>query len=276
MLGARKGYLPRPVAFAAVLAACLPLTSAPALAGAAWDDIRAAVFADRPIADGQGIVWLKAPYRPEDQRAVPIGVDAAFADGRTVKTVTLIIDHNPMPVAAVFHFGAGRDRVALATKLRLNQESDVRAIVESNDGALYMVASLVKFAGGQAACAAPPSGDPVEVAANMGKMEMTEVAPGTAATLINHQVRLDIRHPNHTGMQMDQITLLYIPLRMVSRLEVRQGDEPVFEMDGSIALAENPQLDFDFKPNGAGNLKVLLKDSENTLWERTFPLRPGS
>ena len=47
--------------------------SAPALAGSAWDEIRAGVFGTRTIHPAGDLVALSAPTRPEDQRAVPIG-----------------------------------------------------------------------------------------------------------------------------------------------------------------------------------------------------------
>src|SRR4029078_5290379 len=42
-------------------------------------------------------VVLTAPNRPLDQRAVPIDVETRFADGRSVRSVTLIVDQNPTP-----------------------------------------------------------------------------------------------------------------------------------------------------------------------------------
>ncbi|MCP6082997.1 thiosulfate oxidation carrier complex protein SoxZ, partial [Klebsiella pneumoniae] len=36
---------------------------------------------------------------------------------------------------------------------------------------------------------------------------------------------LMIRHPNFSGLQRDQVTLLNIPAHFIDRLEVRQGDD---------------------------------------------------
>jgi sulfur-oxidizing protein SoxY len=244
-------------------------------AGSTFDDIKPAIFGERAILDGRTILSIKAPYRPEDIRAVPFEVEAGFKDGRTVKAVTLIVDNNPSPVAAAFKFGPGRANVGLAIKFRLNQQSDVRAVVEASDGTLYMTGQLVKFPGGQAACSAPPSTPPEESAANMGKMTLAEVAVGAVST-INQRVRLDLSHPNHTGMVLDQITLLYTPLKMVKELAVRQGDETVFEMEGSIALNENPTIEFDYRRTGAATLTVVARDTDDVAFERTFPLGPAS
>src|SRR4029079_17461871 len=74
-------------AVAAAVTAALALPGE-VLAGATWDGLKTEVYGARPILPGAGIVTLKAPSRPEDQRAVPISVDADFRDGRTVKAVT--------------------------------------------------------------------------------------------------------------------------------------------------------------------------------------------
>lgn len=268
-----RGHL---LAVAMVAAGCSALLSGGVAAGSTWDSLKPDVFGARKIDSGLGIVTIKAPIRPEDQRAVPVSIDARFADGRTVRSVTLVVDENPSPVAAVFNMGAGQRQAAIKTAIRLNQQTQVRAIVEADDGALYMSSQLVKFAGGQAACAAPPTGNPEEIAANMGKMQLADANEDGNATQIAHRVRLKISHPNHTGMALDQQTLLYIPLRMVTALEVRQGDAKLFDMTGSITLAENPVFEFPVDLKGEHLINVTLKDSDGAEWKKSLAVRAGS
>jgi sulfur-oxidizing protein SoxY len=250
--------------------------SAPAADASAWDEIRGSVYGTRTIADGHGIVSLTAPYRPEDMRKVPIGVTAAFKDGRTIKTVTFLIDENPTPVVAEFHMGAGRDSVAITSNFRVDRQSDVRAVVEASDGSLYMVSQLVKFAGGQASCSAPPQGNPAEIAANMGKMQFAQLpAEGIASPLLGLG-KLDVSHPNHTGMVMDQQTLLYTPIKMVSEITVKHRDELIFRTVGSIALSQDPSIVFDFKRANVQDLTVTMKDTDGGSWTHTFPVSPQS
>jgi sulfur-oxidizing protein SoxY len=259
-----------------VLAVLTIASAGPATAGSAWDELRPSIFGAKPVLDGRDLVAIKAPTRPEDLRAVPFDVETKFRDGRTVKAIHMIVDNNPAPVVAQFKFGPGRERVALQIKFRLNQQSDVRAIVEASDGQLYMTQQLVKFAGGQAACAAPPSTPPDEIAANMGKMRLADVPPAIAVSQAFPRVRLDIAHPNHTGMVLDQQTLLYTPLKMVNQLTVRQGEETVFEMEGSIGLNENPTIEFDYRQNGAGQLAVSMTDTDGAAFQKVFPIGPNS
>ncbi len=260
----------------AVFGGFAALAAGPAAAGNAWEEIRGSVFGSTPIEDGRGVVTLGAPGRPDDMRAVPISVDAAFADGRSIKTVTFLIDENPMPVVAVFHMGQKRDRVSIKSNFRVDRQSDVRAVIEASDGKLYMVSQLVKFAGGQSSCAAPPTGDPADIIANMGKMQFAEVANRDAASTPLARGKIDLNHPNHTGMVMDQQTLLYTPMKMVSEINVRHGQDLIFSAEGSIALSQNPVVEFDFKRSGAAEIDVTMKDTDGGTWSRKFPIVPQS
>lgn len=267
-----------PGALATIALAVLGCLTSPgtALAGSAWDDVKANVFKGRAIEPAGAIVQLTAPTRPKDQSHVPIAVEAAFKDGRTIRSLTLIVDENPTPIAAVFDFGQKRDKARIATELRLNAATQVRAVVEASDGRLYMADRFVKFAGGQASCSAPPQGDPEEIAANMGKMTFTPVRKAVAATEISPSARLQVSHPNHTGMVLDQLTLLYIPLRIVSDIEVREGNERIFTMTGSMTMSQNPVIDFDYQVNGAESMSVLVNDSDGASWQQSFPIGQGS
>ena len=176
----------------------------------------------------------------------------------------------------MFHIGAGRDSVAITSNFRVDRQSDVRAVVEASDGQLYMVSQLVKFAGGQASCSAPPQGNPAEIAANMGKMQMAQLpADGVASPMLGH-AELDLSHPNHTGMVMDQQTLLYTPIKMVSEITVKHGDDLVFRTEGSIALSQDPSIVFDFQRRNVQDLTVTMKDTDGGRWVRTFPIGPQS
>lgn len=252
------------------------LSTVTAQAEAAWQWLKPEVFGERPILDGSGIIEFSAPDRPLDQSHVPVSVKATLADGRTIKTIYFIVDENPSPVAATFELGEGRSEVSLSGLFRFNSATDTRTVVEASDGALYMVEHHTKFAGGQASCSAPPQGDPEEIAANMGKMKLDHTGAKKAMTELRPKMRLTLSHPNHTGMVLDQITLLYVPLKMVNEIEVRQGDDRVFKMTGSITLSQDPTIDFDYRVNGATNMTVTARDSDGQTWTETFPIGQGS
>lgn len=258
------------------LALLLAGLAGPAEASQSWNSIRAELYGARTIHEAPGLVRLSAPDRPEDQLKVPVAVEAHINDGRSIKSVTIIVDENPTPIAAVFRFPQIRHEVAVATNFRFDAVTGVRAIVEASDGELYMAEQHVRFTGGQSACSAPPNGSPEEIAAKMGQMQLAEIGPKAVASHATQRVKLDLSHPNHTGMVKDQISLLYIPLLMVDRIVARSGDETVVEMDGSISLSQDPSVEFDFLTNGAEDLAVSASDTSGATWKKAFALGPAS
>ncbi len=249
-----------------------------ALAGeAAWADIKPAIFGDRAILPATpGMLAMTTPYRSADDREVPVAVSASFADGRTVRAVTVVIDENPMPVSAVFRFDAPRRSVSIATHMRFDGPSPIRTIVEASDGRLYMSESYVKTSG-LGACASPPVNNPEDALAWLGNMELVHrQAPSGNMSSATRTARLKIMHPNLTGLQMDQITLQHIPARYISTIEVREGDEPVLTVESGIALSENPEIEFDYPLNGAETLSVYAKDTDGTEFRHDFPVGTGS
>ncbi len=240
----------------------------------AWSDLKEMVFKDQQILPALNEVTLKAPYRATDDRRVPVNVIAKFSDGRTVKKVTVIIDGNPMPVSAVFEMKKQRKEVNFATHMRFNGPSPVRVIVEASDGKLYMKEQFVKTSG-LGACAAPPIGDPKNLLANLGTMKLEPVKSNEKslqASQLKRSAHLQIKHPNLTGLQMDQITLHYILARFVQTVEVSHGGEELFSLTASISLSQNPDLTFDYLFNGGEDITIKAMDTDDTKFEKKFPV----
>ncbi len=233
-----------------------------------WQALKPDVFGERKI-DTSPLVRLTAPVRAEDAAMVPVEVEVLLPEGdpRTVKKLTLIVDENPAPVAATFSFGGERHDVTLGTRLRVNSYSYIRAIAETSDGELHMAARYVKASGG---CSAPAMKDEEAALKNIGQMKLRVVQDGQMgdATQSNRfsRVQLMIRHPNYSGLQMDQITRLYIPAEFVNKIEVKQGDDLVFAMEGGISLSEDPAIQFSYEPSG-GDIHVDAGDTDGRKFE---------
>ena len=214
---------------------------------AIWDGIRTDLFGTREIADGAGKITLDAPYRAEDASTVPLTIRLPAEFAKDVKALTLVIDKNPSPVVATFTYGdaAGTGERVLATRVRIDQYSDVRAIAETADGKIFMTTKFVKASGG---CSAPAGKDPEEAAKTLGKMKvMTAFKDPDSAAIQEAQVM--IKHPNSSGMQMDQLTGLYIPAHFVDKVEVKTGGKVIFTMTGGISISENPNFRFTYQGN---------------------------
>lgn len=234
-----------------------------------WTSLRADIFGDRPIEDGSALVELVAPKRAEDAALVPLQlhVRAPETPGTTVKAITLVIDENPAPVAATITLGEGQRAFDLSTRVRVNSYSFVRAIAETSDGALHMVKSYVKAAGG---CSAPATKDLAEAKANLGEIRFRAFAD-----LGREEAQVQVRHPNYSGLQMDQVTRLYTPAWYVETLNVSQGERPLFSVEGGISISEDPTFRFSYRASGE-SVTVSAKDTEGRVFEKTFAGRQGS
>jgi sulfur-oxidizing protein SoxY len=239
-----------------------------------WPALAREVFKNRLLADGTGLIALDMPYRAEDAAVVPLTFRATMPPGdkRTVKTLTIIIDWNPSPVAAVFTFGAKAGVSALSTRVRVNSYTNVHAVAELSDGKLYMVKRYVKAAGG---CSAPAIKDASEAKINIGQMRFRQFAAPAGSSGLSRQAQIMIRHPNNSGLQMDQITHLYIPPFFVKDLKVWQGDQLVLAMDGGISISENPSVRFTYLPNGAAGFRAQAIDTEKHVYQGTWPASPS-
>jgi sulfur-oxidizing protein SoxY len=82
-----------------------------------------------------------------------------------------------------------------------------------------------------------------------------------------------IRHPNYTGMQMDQITRLYVPAHFVKSVRIWQGGQLLLAIEGGISISENPEFRFDYRPNGAGTFRAEVEDSEGKTFAQDWPAR---
>ncbi|KUO64663.1 MAG: hypothetical protein APF80_09675 [Alphaproteobacteria bacterium BRH_c36] len=232
-----------------------------------WESIRSDVFGDnRQIAVGDGKLVLDAPYRAEDAAIVPITMTIPAAVAANVKKLTLIVEKNPAPVVAAFTFGdaAGIGERKLSTRVRVDMYSNVRAVIELADGSLYMQTKYVKAAGG---CSAPALKDMDAALANIGKMKLKAFANGSEPTSSpTAEAQIMVRHPNYSGMQMNQVTGLYIPAKFVEHMEVRKGDQLVFDMDGGISLSENPNIQFTYAVGVEGPLSVSARDTDGKVF----------
>lgn len=234
-----------------------------------WPSIKTSLFKDRPLHDGAGVIAIAMPARAEDAAIVPLSLKRTLAagDARRIKTITVVIDGNPSPVAAVFTFGGKANVGALSTRVRVDTYTDVHAVAELSDGQLYVVKTYVKAAGG---CSAPAVKDAAEANAGLGEMRFRVFPAAGQATSGPREAQLMIRHPNNSGLQMDQITHLYIPPMFVDDLAIYQGDDLIVAMKGGISISQNPSLRFSFVPNGA-DFRAVAEDTEKHAFRGAWP-----
>lgn len=87
----------------------------------------------------RGHLTLDMPPMAEDGRYVPVIIesDLPMATDRYVKSVFLIVDHNPDPLVTAFHLTPALGPVQIQTRIKMKRTSWIRAIAETSDGALW-------------------------------------------------------------------------------------------------------------------------------------------
>jgi sulfur-oxidizing protein SoxY len=235
-----------------------------------WPSLAAQIFPSRQLIDGAGVLSLEAPARAEDAALVPILVHTlkSEADAGRVRKISLIIEGNPSPLAAVFTLGEGAGVRRIATSVRVNDYTNIRAVAETSDGGLYEVARFVKAAGGCSAPAVNQNADTIPRGTLRLRTFSAIAHPGAAA---RPELQVMVRHPNFSGMQMDQVSRLYIPADFVQTLRVFQGEDLLLTVDSGISISENPSFRFDFVLNDARSFRVEATDSGGNLFIGTFP-----
>jgi sulfur-oxidizing protein SoxY len=104
------------------------------------------LFGARPINDGASSIKLDLPLIAENGAVVPISVEvnAPMTLESHVKAVYIISDKNRRPLNAKFTLTPAMGQAYVGTNLRLGESTDVRAIVEMNDGRLLAAKREVK------------------------------------------------------------------------------------------------------------------------------------
>ncbi|KQP52709.1 quinoprotein dehydrogenase-associated SoxYZ-like carrier [Methylobacterium sp. Leaf399] len=230
---------------------------------ARWKEIQTTIFGDRKVESTDTLVSIDAPGRAMDASLVPITLSMPQKD--KIAGLHLVIDDNPSPYAAKFTFGPAADPSEIKLRVRVNNYTNVHAVAETKDGKLMEAVRFVKASGG---CSAPMGMSDEEAMKGMGDMRMKfagEANPGKSL-----EATLMIRHPNFSGMQMNQVTRDYTPARYITKVEVSRGSSRIFTLDGDISIASNPVIGFSFIPEGQEPIRVVAVDNQNGRWEHSF------
>ncbi|MFZ4407488.1 MAG: quinoprotein dehydrogenase-associated SoxYZ-like carrier [Paracraurococcus sp.] len=267
----------RPLIFAALVA---PL-AAPAIAHAQgiepadtprraerWRDLKQAIFGDRPVTPAGDALDLAVPARALDAALVPVGLALSAAIAPQVIAIHLVIDENPLPLAAVFRAGQPGALRALTARVRVDAYSNLHAVAETADGRLLATVRFVKAAGG---CSAPMGGDLDAARQRMGRMRLAlpegRPAPGRAVP-----VQVAVSHPNTSGLQLDQLTRLSIPAEFIRSLRVDYAGAALFGVEADISIAENPTFGFSLAGDPGGELRVEAIDNRDRRFEGRWRL----
>lgn len=276
--------MPRAIARRPVLSGLLPGAAAALVAGRAgaqgiepaeaprraerWRDLKQAILGDRPTVPAGPALDLTAPARAQDAALVPVAIALSAEAAPAARALYLVVDENPLPLAAVFRAGQPGALRALTARIRVDAYTYLHAVAEMADGRLLETARFVKAAGG---CSAPIAGDLEAARQRMGRMRMSlpegPPAPGRAVP-----VQVAVSHPNTSGLQIDQLTRLSIPAEYIRALRVTYAGAEVLRIESEISIAENPTFGFTLEGAPGGELQVVAADNRDRRFEARWTL----
>jgi sulfur-oxidizing protein SoxY len=241
-----------------------------------WPGLVQDIFDSRSMEDGSSLITLDMPARAEDAAIVPVTLRVKPTSDANLRVVaiTLVIDQNPAPMAARFRLGADAHVSEISTRVRVNGYGNVHAVAETSDGKLFMVKTYVKASGG---CSAPAAKNAEEAKGRLGQIRYRPFAKMEGdANNGAREAQVMIGHPNNSGLQMDQVTQLYVPAFYVDHVQLWQDDSPVLSMDGGISISEDPNIRFTYVSNGARSFRVEAKDTEGHQFKREWKVDGSS
>lgn len=231
-----------------------------------WEALRGKLFGTRPIDSSSGRVQLTAPLRAAYGASVPVKIVSNLAQTSElyVKRLYLLVDKNPSPLAATLELTREVGQADFETRIRVDEYSHVRVVSELSNGELHMSSRYVKTSGG---CSAPPNRDSPEL---IGKTLFK--LPGPPKIGQPTTVDVTVIHPNDTGFELNNVTVMYIPAYFVRTIEVSYAGRKIFDADLDFSISENPTLRFNFVPHAPGELRANVVDSKERRYTGTLQI----
>jgi len=229
-----------------------------------WERLAGKLFPGKTLQPGQGTVQLIAPLRAAYGASVPVKVVSKLPQKPElyVRRLFLVVDKNPSQLAAVLDLTTEVGQADFETRLRVDEYSHVRVVSELSDGTLHTDSRYVKTSGG---CSAPPNRDSPHLIGKTllklaGDVRMDQPVPADVTVL----------HPNDTGFELNQQTVMFIPPHFVRSIRVSYAGRKVFDAELDFSVSENPTLRFHFVPHGKGELRADVTDTKEAQFFGTL------
>jgi len=65
---------------------------------------------------------------------------------------------------------------------------------------------------------------------------------------------------------MDQLTGLYTPARYLNKIEIKNGDDLIFKIEGGISISEDPNFRFSFSGKPGDTIAVKAEDTDGAVF----------
>jgi sulfur-oxidizing protein SoxY len=222
-----------------------------------WPDLREVFMGKGPMRFTDQVV-VRGPSFADDAMNVPLMVDARqlSATGGGVARIRVAVDRNP--VRHVLDFEPLRALPTLAFRIRMEQASAVRAMVQTRDGQWHVGSTWVQAAGG--GCTVPGA----TRADGSWSRTLNQVQARYFNNVLEGSRRLRVRimHPMDTGL------VAGIPAFYLEDLQLVDGAGQVWWRLGlHEPVSENPILTFELPPQAVDGLRLIGRDNNGNHFD---------
>jgi len=216
-----------------------------------WPGLRRHFIGQAPMAFSDQVV-VKGPAFADDAMNVPILLDARALSGvgGGIRRVLVVADRNP--VREVLDFEPLRSLPVLAFRLRLEQGSPVRALVQTADGHWHVGSTWVQASGG--GCTVPGA----TRADGSWSQTLNQVQARFFSNVLEGSRRLRVRvmHPMDTGL------VAGIPAFYLEHLELQDSaGQAWWKLGLHEPVSENPIITFELPAAARGNFRLTGRDN---------------
>ena len=216
-----------------------------------WPTLRKQYLGDAPVRFTDEVIVHTPPFA-DDAMNVPLQIDARkLAEvGGGIQRILVVVDRNP--VREVLDFEPMRALPMLSFRIRLEQASPVRAMVQTRDGQWHVGGVMAQAAGG--GCTVPGASR----ADGSWKTTLNQVQARIFGNVIDgsRRLRLRVMHPMDTGL------VAGIPAFYIDRLELLDaGGELWWRVGLHEPVSENPLITFELPPQSPPAFRLLGRDN---------------
>lgn len=229
-----------------------------------WPALRDSLFAGRVVRDRSPLVSIHATESAENPALVPV---TFTVESPGVRKVWLLVDGNPVPLTAVFHFMQNFPKAHAEVRIRLDKSTMVRVVAEVADGSLHMASVSIKTPGG--GCGGGADGDELKLRNEAGRMKFQPDLP--VVTGAEGFFTFLLKHPMRTGFERTTQGY-YAKAWFINRLDFSQSGQPLLGVDLGVGISADPWLRLPNVPVSAAPVHVLASDNEGKTFSQEFAL----
>lgn len=227
------------------------LTGGDPLGSMQWPTLRKEYLGDAPMRFSDAVV-VRGPAFADDAMNVPLLVNARALDavGGGVARIQVVVDRNP--VRNVLTFTPHKALPMLAFRIRMEQASPVRAMVQTRDGQWHVGSTWVKASGG--GCTVPG----ITRADGSWDKNLNQVQTRFFYNPVegSRRLRLRVMHPMDTGLVSG------IPAFHIEELKLVDAVGTVWwALQLHEPVSENPLITLELPSQGGQGFRVVGRDN---------------